>query len=475
MPPRSRGSLCHPDVEMNAFRRTVLRQPANICYSLLIPADAVQLAAGAEARHLQERRLQRGAGQRGEAAPPLPAGHLHDAGGRAVALDAARLCHELRAQLAGVRRHLVADRALARRPGARAQREGGRRARPKPLRRRRRLAALRPRRVRLRLVLPLQRRDAAHHRLRLQAHHRGVPRGHLRHVPAEHLRRHDTGVHGGHRVRQAVAAQEADADAAVQPARRHLPAGRLPLPHVPRRRHAQVAHCRGARARPDHPQEGDEGGRAAAVLPAGAARGRRRRGGEDLLHLAHHHRAPHRQVVAALPPVRLGDAARALRDRRHSRRRDRVDGDDDAGALVVPAQRDPVGPPLRAAGDVQEGDGRVRGGLQPVQQHVRGGHATVQRQGARRAAAGARQDRVRAVAVGVARRAREGALRPAGAARLSRAAQRQRRLQQRGRAHRRHRDVTAGRRRPRVAHIARARPRRRRRQGEGLTTVRDCV
>ncbi|XP_049800395.1 G protein-activated inward rectifier potassium channel 3-like isoform X1 [Schistocerca nitens] len=52
MPPRSRGSLCHPDVEMNAFRRTVLRRPANVCYSLLARSQALLIPV---ARYRQTR------------------------------------------------------------------------------------------------------------------------------------------------------------------------------------------------------------------------------------------------------------------------------------------------------------------------------------------------------------------------------------------------------------------------------------
>lgn len=61
------------------------------------------------------------------------------------------------------------------------------------------------------------------------------------------------------------------------------------------------------------------------------------------------------------------------------RRGDRVDGYDDASQIVLLAQRDTLGAPVRDAGLVQKGDGRTRSGLQSVQQHVRGGHATVQR------------------------------------------------------------------------------------------------
>lgn len=40
-------------------------------------------------------------------------------------------------------------------------------------------------------------------------------------------------------------------------------------------------------------------------------------------------------------------------------RRDRVDGDDDAGQIVVFAQRDTLGTPVRDVSVVQEGNGRA--------------------------------------------------------------------------------------------------------------------
>lgn len=72
-------------------------------------------AAGA----VQERRVQRGAGARVEAAATVHAGPVHDAGGRSMAVDAGGVLHELRAQLAGVRLLLVPDSLHARRPVAR--------------------------------------------------------------------------------------------------------------------------------------------------------------------------------------------------------------------------------------------------------------------------------------------------------------------------------------------------------------------
>lgn len=70
---------------------------------------------------------------------------------------------------------------------------------------------------------------------------------------------------------------------------------------------------------------------------------------------------------------------KTLTDRAWCCRRDRVDGDDDAGQIVVFAQRNTLGTPVRDVSVVQEGNGRARSGLQSVQQHIRGGHAPMQR------------------------------------------------------------------------------------------------
>lgn len=75
-------------------------------------------------------------------------------------------------------------------------------------------------------------------------------------MSAEHHGRDDPSVHGGSGVRQAIAAQEAHADSALQQTRRHLSARRRADSHVPSRRHAQESHHRGARARPAHQAQG---------------------------------------------------------------------------------------------------------------------------------------------------------------------------------------------------------------------------
>ncbi|KAJ8897287.1 hypothetical protein PR048_002633 [Dryococelus australis] len=79
-------------------------------------------AAAAEeelaARRAQERRLQRGAEPHPAPRAALPARPLHDAGGRAMALDAARLRAQLRAQLAGLRHSLATRGRRPRRPPA---------------------------------------------------------------------------------------------------------------------------------------------------------------------------------------------------------------------------------------------------------------------------------------------------------------------------------------------------------------------
>ena len=78
------------------------------------------------------------------------------------------------------------------------------------------------------------------------------------------------GLHGGRGLLEADAAQDAGADASLQPQRRHQPARRPAVPHVPRRRYAQVAHHRHQHPRPDDPLARHRRGRADALLPARA-------------------------------------------------------------------------------------------------------------------------------------------------------------------------------------------------------------
>lgn len=139
-----------------------------------VPEDP---AAGA----VQERRVQHRAGQRVQAAATVHAGPVHHAGGRAVAVDAARVLRELLPQLAGVRRRVVPDRVHARRP------RRGERQEP-------RVVAVRDQRAHAHGQLPVQRGDAAHHRLRVPHDHRGVPRGRRALLLAEHRRPHDPGA-----------------------------------------------------------------------------------------------------------------------------------------------------------------------------------------------------------------------------------------------------------------------------------------
>lgn len=128
---------------------------------------------------VQKRRVQRGAGQRVETAAAVPAGPVHHAGGRAMAVDAVGVLRELPAQLARIRRRLVPDRVHARRPVA------GKRGRPA-------MVAVRDQHADVRRQFPVQRGDAAHHRLRLPHGHRTVLRSHHVVLLPEHRRTHDT-------------------------------------------------------------------------------------------------------------------------------------------------------------------------------------------------------------------------------------------------------------------------------------------
>lgn len=79
----------------------------------------MELAAGAQARRHEERRVQRGADERGQTPAPLPGRHFYDHGGHPVALDLLHLHLQLRAELAGLRLPLVAHRLHPRRPRTR--------------------------------------------------------------------------------------------------------------------------------------------------------------------------------------------------------------------------------------------------------------------------------------------------------------------------------------------------------------------
>lgn len=84
-----------------------------------------------------------------------------------------------------------------------------------------------------------------------------MPGGDLHNVHPVDDRSDSASIYGGHRVRQAVAAEEAHPDAPLLPQRRHLPEGRPALSHVPGRRHAQEPHHRGPRPGPDDQEKGN--------------------------------------------------------------------------------------------------------------------------------------------------------------------------------------------------------------------------
>lgn len=109
----------------------------------------------------EERRLQHHPDERVQTPAQVPAGPVHHAGGRPVAVDAVRVRHELPGQLVRVRRRLVPDRLHARRPGARE------RGQPE-------LGPVHNQHANVHGQFPVQRGDATHHRLRLPDGHRGV-------------------------------------------------------------------------------------------------------------------------------------------------------------------------------------------------------------------------------------------------------------------------------------------------------------
>ena len=83
-----------------------------------------------------------------------------------------------------------------------------------------------------------------------------MPGGDLHNVHPVYDRRYPASIYGGHRVRQALAAEEAHADPAVLAQCCHLPEGRTALSHVPRGRHEEEPHHRGPRPRPDDQAKG---------------------------------------------------------------------------------------------------------------------------------------------------------------------------------------------------------------------------
>ena len=76
----------------------------------------MEFTAGTQAGRHEERRMQRGADERGQTTSSILGRHLHDDGGHPVAVDGVDFHAELHVELAGVCRHLVAHRLHSRRP-----------------------------------------------------------------------------------------------------------------------------------------------------------------------------------------------------------------------------------------------------------------------------------------------------------------------------------------------------------------------
>ncbi|PRD30165.1 UNVERIFIED_CONTAM: hypothetical protein NCL1_27244 [Trichonephila clavipes] len=128
-------------------------------------------------------------------------------------------------------------------------------------------------------------------RLRFSVHELRVSGGDLHHVRAVHHGRHDPVLHGGHRVRQAVEAQEPLPDPHVQQVRVCLPQGGQALLHVQGGRHEEVAYHWSHRQRSSHQEEDHGRGRDHSLLPHAAGRPLRQWRQLGLPYLASHYRA----------------------------------------------------------------------------------------------------------------------------------------------------------------------------------------
>ena len=113
-----------------------------------------------------------------------------------MALHFDGLPRQLHALLVDIRCHLVGHRLQSRRLSAGEHEQWH-------------LHPLHPRQQELRLRLPLQCGDPAHHRLWIKTDDRGVSRGHHHAVSPEHRGCDHPGVHGWGGVRQAGQTQEA--------------------------------------------------------------------------------------------------------------------------------------------------------------------------------------------------------------------------------------------------------------------------
>ena len=125
-------------------------------------------------------------------------GCFHHNSGSQMALHSSHVSHKFHVVLVDIWSHLVVDCLCSRGlPGGEHGQDGGRRVHP-----------LRPRQHQLRLGLPVQRGDPAHHRVRVEADHGGVPRGHHHAVHPERGGGHHPGLYGRRGLCQACSTQE---------------------------------------------------------------------------------------------------------------------------------------------------------------------------------------------------------------------------------------------------------------------------
>lgn len=98
--------------------------------------------------------------------------------------------------------------------------------------------------IRFYFLLPLQYWNSAHHRLRCPYHDGRMPWSNFHNVPSEYCRRHDSSIHGGHRVRQDDETETQNANVTFLEICCDMPERRRAMLNVPSGWFEEVAHHR---------------------------------------------------------------------------------------------------------------------------------------------------------------------------------------------------------------------------------------